>query len=364
MVDTVDWSKKTTGTTKKSGDGVIHTVEQAISIKNLEFIVIAANIYDGSKGNRLVFPAQAIRIIKEHVKNLSDSNGLPVFPGSGVVITLALMNGDPDYYTEAHKKLIQESLDDIKQEAPYFVENISLLTFPSGVGTDFMQYINQGQGYDRSEYLIYRIDVFSHGLPGQIALGYGAPFLYYSFKKITHKPLEGLNHITPSFVKGIEPSYRLDGQRIRQWLPTAFHKKAIFCSWACRTGAPNDEDETQGSWLVKPTLASEITDHLKIPVHCFIRRSDYVDTWGNQQDRDMLEKCKTDENYRKENKEKCSQLIDENRERAMMAKKDVVWMRGGALYPVKSGTSPEKFPGGRFIFDTDFREKGIMPTED
>ncbi|OUI77825.1 hypothetical protein HK18_01095 [Commensalibacter intestini] len=363
MVDTIDWSKKTTGTTKKSGDGVIHTVEQAISIKNLEFIVIAANIYDGSKGNRLVFPAQAVRMIREHVKSLSDSNGLPVFPGSGVVITLALMNGDPDYYTDAHKKLIQESLDDIKQEAPYFVENISLLTFPSGVETDFMQYINQGQGYDRSEYLIYRIDAFSHGLLGQIALGYGAPFLYYSFKKVTHKPLEALNAYTP--FKGIEPAYRLDGLRIRQWLPTAFHKKAIFSSWACRTGAANDGDETQGSWLVKTSLASEITDHLKIPVHCFIRRSDYSDTWGNQQDRDMLEKCKTDENYKKENQEKCSQLRDENRERYNLTNNlGVTWMKGGALYPVKNGTTPEKLPGGRFIFDKDFREKGITSTED
>jgi len=39
-------------------------------------------------------------------------------------------------------------------------------------------------------------------------------------------------------------------------------------------------------------------------------------------------------------------------------------MKGGALYPVKNGTTPEKLPGGRFIFDKDFREKGITSTED
>lgn len=96
-------------------------------------------------------------------------------------------------------------------------------------------------------------------------------------------------------------------------------------------------------------LANHIADHLNIPVYTFIRRSDYAETWGSSNDRSYF-KLQCNIPLAGDSK-RCEQLALENKERNRnIEQKSAVWMKNGAVHPVKCGTTPEQAQDGMFIF--------------
>lgn len=281
----------------------------------MEYIAMAGNIYDlESEVNRLVFAAQAVRIIrKEYLAEILQM--IMERKKVSVVITLALMNGDPTYYTTAQLAAIKKSIALIKAENNLMsIKDIRLCVFTQGVDAEVTPYINQGKDYLRSDYPIQRIDIFTHGKPGIITMGY-------------------------DLSEKVKKAFLMNADTFKQWSPDAFMKSGVFHSLACRTGAPSDGGTTGKS------LANEIANHLKIPVNCFIRRSDYKDTWGNSSDRNFHRFCIQSFSDR------CKRLVSENRERNINKEKlEAVWMDNGAVYPVKSGDSPSKLKPGYHLF--------------
>lgn len=311
-------SKLSTATAKPHrADGQPNTVEVKITRKvSLELIALAANIYNlRNMGGRMVFPAQAIRMIREeYIKDIQAG----VYKSDSIVITLALMNGKPDYYTKSQINVIKNSLALIQQDFPIpVIKEIRLCIFTIGFNAEVVPYLNNGKNYSRDKYLIGRWDIFAHGHPGDIDLGYDLDAT-------------------------VQKNFFVDTESFQMISSKAFHPLAALHSWACRTGAPID-GSNKG-----PSLASAIVKHLNIPVYCFIRKSDYAHTWGDWTSRAALKNCKINPFAELVMEDgECAKLIRENDEReTSMINIRAVWMSYGALYPVKSGTNPPYLVSG------------------
>lgn len=326
-------NKLSEAVTKPAPNGEINTVHVKISRpKCIELVALAANIYSESPVNRLVFAAQAIRIIRLQYMLLAKST----FKDHDVVITLVLMNAHDDYYTSQQRSIINESIETINKQNKQSINNVRLLVL--NTLEQVTAYINQGNGYPRQIFPIGRIDIFSHGFPNAIALGYG-------LRERILVNQEGYR-VTP------EQTLYANKETFSRWQTKAFCETASFYSWACQTGGV----EKEGG---KP-LANHIADHLNIPVYTFIRRSDYAETWGSSDDRSYL-KLQCNIPLAGDNK-RCEQLEkgDEERQRNLDTKQ-VVWMKNGAVHPIKCGTTPEQALDGMFIFYPHSKEPIRVP---
>lgn len=324
-------NKLSEATTKPAQDGKINDVHVKVCRpKCIELVAIAANIYDKTAVNRLVFAAQAIRIIRQDYGVIARS----LFKDYDVIFTLILMNFNNTSYTSQQVTMIKDSIETLKKESGTSIQDVRLLTIDTL--DNLNSYINQGVGYRRQIYPIGRIDIFSHGFPKAISLGYG-------FNEAI-KDKDG-RWFTPS------QTLRADIKTFMRWSAKSFYETASFYSWSCQTGGVEKAGE-------KP-LANSIADHLNIPVYAFIKRSDYAETWGNKDDRSYLRlQCKIpfwgDE-------DRCKKLADEDEERERnIDAVGAVWMKNGAVYPVKSGTTPEKVPAGMFVFNPNSKKPTLM----
>lgn len=320
-------NKLSESTTKPAQDGKINDVHVKICRpKCIELIAMAANIYDKGKVNRLVFAAQAIKMIREQYTLLAKNK----YKDYDIVITLLLMNASPSYYTSQQISAIKNSIEKIKKDYPISqITDVRLCTVKTMA--ELTNYVNTGSQYTRQIFPIGRIDLFAHGHPGDISLGY--------------RLNDEVDNGNGSKIV-VENMFFATKATFSQWSVKAFHETAEFYTWACRTGAPIDGDAKNRS------LGHYIAWHLKIPVYGFVRRSDYAHTWGNDDDRSYLRwKCWSALPDAVQNVEKCNRLRTEDEKRSM-AMDDIgaVWMDNGAVYPVCSGTSPKELPAGYYLF--------------
>lgn len=327
-------NKLSEAVTKPAPNGEINTVHIKITRpKCIELVALAANIYDENKPHsRLVFAAQAVRMIRLQYMLLAKST----FKDYDVVTTLILMNAHDDYYTSQQITIIKDAIATINKQNKQLIIDVRLLVLKT-LG-ELTNYVNQGNGYLRQIYPIGRIDIFSHGFPRAISLGYG-------LRERILVDQEGYR-VSP------EQTLLANKKAFEQWQAKAFYEKASFYSWACQTGGVEKKEE-------KP-LANHIADHLNIPVYTFIRKSDYAETWGSSDDRRYLRfQCNIP---LVGDSKRCEQLTNENKERNdNMGSMEVVWMKNGAVHPVKCGTTPEQAPDGMFIFYPNLKEPIRVP---
>jgi len=111
---------------------------------------------------------------------------------------------------------------------------------------------------NNARYKIKNIVVFSHGLPGRIALNYEA-----------------------------RPNIDIKERTINKLTYDMFAQGAHFFSYACRTGAGTADDWFADNWWksdpqADKSLAQYIANHLQITVRAFYRRSYYGDVLRNK----------------------------------------------------------------------------------
>lgn len=327
--------KLSQATTKPAQNGKTNDVHVKICRpKCIELIAMAANIYDKGKVNRLVFPAQAIRIISKQYILLAKNK----YKDYDVVITLLLMNASPSYYTSQQVTAIKKSIEKIKKDYPLSqIKEIRLCTVKTMA--ELTNYVNTGNRYARQIYQIGHIDLFAHGHNGDISLGYNLKDEVDNGRKID-----------------VESMFFATKATFSQWSVKVFHETAEFYTWACRTGAPIEGDAKNRS------LGYYIACHLEMPVYGFVRRSDYVNTWGNDKDRSYLRlRCWRFLPDLVQDIEKCNRLRIEDEKRSM-AMNDIgaVWMDNGAVYPVCSGSSPKELPAGYYLFSASSIEPKLV----
>ncbi|WP_371369020.1 hypothetical protein ACA097_05600 [Pseudomonas sp. QL9] len=137
--------------------------------------------------------------------------------------------------------------------------------------------------------------------------------------------------------------------------PQAFSSSARIDSYACRTGMGNRPEYPieEGIQLFPQTnenLAQLLADHLRIKVRAFIRRSDYRNTWGTFEERQLGKLCEISDNAAPGD-EWCRKWRLLKKERSQYNKLgDFTYQRIGAINPVISGDTPLGVPGGHFEF--------------
>ncbi len=256
-----------------------------------ELIAVAGSQHDEAAGNKMMFIGQAVRQLKEFKREH------PARPRTLIVFTLG--------YSEAMIDAARSSAD--LYQATFRTINTS---------DELIQYINSGK--DRQKHPVARFDLFSHGIPLHVSFGYQLPE---------------------------ESTMSLGLHNYQQLSPGAFSQTAKITSFACRTGMGNPQDlEIEGGVQLNPqtaaSLAQKLANHLKVPVHAFVTRSDYKNTWGSFMDRRTGDVCAvTSKNLPSE--EWCDdwkKTLGERDERHAELK--ATYQRSGAINPVSSGTTP------------------------
>ncbi|RRV06185.1 hypothetical protein EGJ27_16035 [Pseudomonas sp. v388] len=256
-----------------------------------ELIAVAGSQHDEAAGNKMMFIGQAVRQLKEYKREH------PARPR-----TLIVFNSG---YSEAMIDAARESAD--LYQAAFKTINTA---------DELIGYINSGK--DRQKHPVARFDLFSHGIPLHVSFGY---------------QLEE------------EATMSLGLHNYQQFSPAAFSPTAKITSFACRTGMGNPQDlEIEGGVQLNPqseaSLAQKLANHLKVPVHAFVTRSDYKNTWGSFMDRREGEICKiTSKSLPGE--EWCGEWgAAMNERKGSKEKFTSTYQRSGALKPVAPGSSP------------------------
>ncbi|WMJ01470.1 PAAR domain-containing protein [Pseudomonas chlororaphis subsp. aurantiaca] len=267
----------------------------------LELIAVAGSQHDKSAGNQMMFIGQAVRELAE-------------FKRSKPALTRTLMVFTPSY-SETMLSAARESAD------AYGAGFIGVANVQ-----ELIDYLNQGK--DRKQSPIEHLSLFSHGVPHRIAFGY---------------QLAGDFHMS------------LDVLSYDKISPSAFASSAQIDSYACRTGMGNRsdfpvEDGIQFFPQTNESLAQLLANHLRIKVHAFVRRSDYKNTWGSFEERQLGKLCGISNNAApgEEWCRKWGELKDERNESQDVLK--FTYQTMGAINPVISGDTPIGAPGGHFEF--------------
>jgi uncharacterized Zn-binding protein involved in type VI secretion len=256
-----------------------------------EMIAVAGSQHDEAAGNKMMFIGQAVRQLKEF------KHEHPARPRTMIVFTPG--------YSEAMIDAACSSAD-LYQATFEFINTADQL----------ISYINSGK--DRQRHPVGGLYLFSHGIPLNVSFGYQLPE---------------------------ESRMSVGLHNYLQLSPAAFSQSAIITSFACRTGMGNPQDlEIEGGVQLNPqteaSLAQKLANHLKVPVHAFVTRSDYKNTWGSFVDRRTGDVCAvTSKNL--PSGEWCDdweKTLEERDERHAELK--VTYQRSGAINPVSSGTTP------------------------
>ena len=137
--------------------------------------------------------------------------------------------------------------------------------------------------------------------------------------------------------------------------PLAFSNSARIDSYACRTGMGNKpdyriEEAIQFFPQANESLAQLLANHLGIKVGAFVRRSDYKNTWGSFEERQLGKLCVLSDDAAPSS-EWCTRWDHLNMERENSNRdKNFTYQSLGAINPVISGDTPLAVPGGFFEF--------------
>lgn len=266
-----------------------------------ELIAVAGSQHDERSGNKMMFIGQAVRELAEFKRNQ------PALTRTLVVFTPA--------YTSVMLNAARRSAELYQAD---FVE--------VATAQELIDYLNQGK--ERTQSPIERLALFSHGVPQQIAFGY-------------------------QLTEGMAMS--LDMVSYAQISPQAFALTAQIDSYACRTGMGNRtdlpiEDGIQLFPQTNESLAQLLANHLQIKVRAYIRRSDYKNTWGSFEERQLGKLCGISDNTAPGEVwcRKWNELKEERQENHDVLK--ITYQTMGAINPVISGDTPIGVPGGIFEF--------------
>lgn len=288
----------------------VHKIEEAATLKvkilQREYVVIAGTEqHSPNYGNKLMFPAQAVRSVRT------------LYPHKRYCTLLLFTDG----YNKAERDVIKR---DVFKHNPlvHFKELNSKAAL--------VDYLNKGDKHcDRSKIIVKELTIFSHGLPSILDFG-----------------LDGSNEAVQRFGIGDVESLSIP----------AFSIKPTVYSYACRTGNsdsrlvtlnPQYTYGTDWATLVKPqsSLAQVLANHLNAEVYAYLRRSFYMNTWLDGGD--------------KQYKEQYEEVEDESINGWMTPKKWIVdwdealWNSNGAVSGPTAGTTPKGLPQNMYIFRKD-----------
>jgi hypothetical protein len=293
--------------------GINAKVETDVLIKEVIIIVGTEQYYTTNPANKLMFPGQAVRIVRTKFTK---------HPNLEVLIF-------KDGYTENQLSAISKALIKINKETRVtYIENIDSV----------INFINFGQKDGVNKRYPYRkvseIYIYSHGYvrsttnEGAIAFGYNG-------KNADKQELD-----IKSFNK-IDAKVFLESNQTKLY------------SYACRTGI-GTASETSTNPLKNNSLAQKMASKGKIVVHAYMRRSLYEDTWGTPIHRhtyasDNDEGNSTWENFKSDIKDVVSTDPSDMKKYSEYRKKEVridgaIWNPEGAYLGVKAGDLPITVP--------------------
>jgi len=201
-------------------------------------IVVGTEQYSTSHGGKLMFPAQAVREIRENYTTHKYVN-IVIFK---------------DAYTPMQLSII-------KRDAKEWNKTVYFKQINSTI--ELIDYINNGDNtINRQMQKIGTIKIFAHGKPNSIEFG-----------------LKGRNEDKQRFTK----------EDVEKLSKESFTDVPIIYSYACRTGnSDTSEFYNDKNWmtLVRPkdSLAQKFSEHLNATVYAYLRRTNYQPTWDERGD--------------------------------------------------------------------------------
>ncbi|MFN9529489.1 MAG: PAAR domain-containing protein [Pseudomonadaceae bacterium] len=266
-----------------------------------ELIAVAGSQHDSGSGNKMMFIGQAVRELAEFKR------AKPALARTLVVFT-------PSYNAAM--------LGAARKSARAYGADLVEVTNAQ----ELIDYLNRGK--DRKQSPIEHLSLFSHGVPHRVAFGYQlANDFQMSLDVLTYAKIS----------------------------PLAFSSAAQIDSYACRTGMGNRsefpiEDGIQFFPQTNESLAQLLADHLQIKVRAYVRRSDYKNTWGSFEERQLGKLCGVSDNTAP-GSEWCRRWGELAKERTNSDRLyKFTYQTIGAVNPVISGDTPLGVPGGQFEF--------------
>lgn len=273
-------------------------------------IIVGTEQHSQTYGNKLMFPAQAVREIRENYKDHKYAN---------IIIFT-------DEFTDMQLSIIKR--DAKKWNANLYFKKITNIS-------QLIEYINNGDAtVNRGKTKVSTLKIFSHGLPSVLDFG-----------------LDGDN----------EEFQRFKIQHVSQLKKESFTLKPEIFSYACRTGNSDArlvayrngyEYDAESIKLVKPeeSLAQKLAEHLDAKVYAYLKRSNYTSSWLDGGDKRYTKNYLT--------------IEDENVSNPLYYKDwfrkgwdEALWNPFGAYLPPTSGKTPGGvLEEGMFVF-----EKNINP---
>lgn len=273
-------------------------------------IIVGTEQHSQSYGNKLMFPAQAVREIRENYKDHKYAN----------IIIFS------DEFTDMQLSIIKRDVK--KWNTHLYFKKITTVS-------ELIKYINDGDStISRGKAKISTMKIFSHGLPSIIDFG-----------------LDGNN----------EEAQRFKIEHIPQLKKESFTANPEIFSYACRTGNtdaravtlnPSYKYDAETLKLVKPkeSLAQKLSNHLNAKVYAYLRRSNYTSTWldGGNKEYKSLYMTVEDEGVSSP-----FNLADWYRATFGDSRWDeALWNPRGAFLPPTSGASPSGLlESGMFLFE-------------
>lgn len=283
-------------------------VSTDLNPQQMEIILIAGTEqHSQTYGNKLMFPAQAVREIRENYSHYKHAT-IIVFKDGFTEMELSIIKRDARVW---NKTLYFKKINSIKE---------------------LLDYINKGDAtVKRSDVKIGVMKIFSHGLPSILDFG-----------------LDGKNSSTQQF--GID--------NVTSLIKDSFILNPKIYSYACRTGNSDNRIVTlnpsykygaEEIKLVKPkeSLAQKLSDHLDAKVYAYLRRSNYNPTWLDGGDLGYKKKYITIEDEEVSNPLNPKDWFRKGWDEAL-------WNSNGAFTLPRSGDSPGGLlQSGIFLFEKD-----------
>ncbi|WP_452222559.1 hypothetical protein [Lacinutrix chionoecetis] len=275
-------------------------------------MVVGTEQHSATIGNKLMFPAQAVREIKENYSHHKYTN-IVIFK---------------DGYTAMQLSIIKRDARRWNNEV-YFKEITTT--------QELINYINNGDAtVSRSNKKLGIIKIYSHGLPSILDFG-----------------LDGPNELAQRFLVS----------DISELNVSAFATYPFIHSFACRTGnvdsrlrasSPGYQYGSDWETHVRPqdSFAQKLSDHLDGKVYSYLRRSNYSPTWDDGGDQDY-----TEDYVHIESEDVSNPLNPMDWLRNRHRWDEALWNLNGGYAPPRAGSSP----GGELPSDLYQFQKGKAP---
>ncbi|MGV6832776.1 MAG: LysM peptidoglycan-binding domain-containing protein [bacterium] len=210
-------------------------------------LVVGTEEHSANYGNKMMFPAQAVREIRQNYSNLD-------------YITILIFT---DGYNSEELKEVEES-SRLHNPNTNFIKINSTVNLISHINNGTKKITRLEPNSKNHLVKVKAIKFFTHGLPSILTFGY-----------------EGQNDL----------KQRFQIEHVSQLKRTSFIPKANIYSYACRTGNTSWDETFGNNWKnnVKPenSLAQELANHLDAKVHAYLRRSLYLSTWNDGGDKEF-----------------------------------------------------------------------------